>query len=302
MNERNSSALARAASGMRRAALALVLVTAATAASANPPAARGNDGYLALGDSVVFGFITADGYAWGNAKNFLGYPVYVGAGLRFDVADASCPGETTSGFIDPNGPDNGCRDYRAAFPLHVNYPTTQLEYAVGYLKSHKHTRLVTIGLGANDGFLLQKACNYQIPCIQQGIQPLLGTIYANMSTILQNLRATGYRGVIIVANYYSFDYSDPVQTGFTVALNQTLAGAAATNGAVVADVFTAFKSATLSVGGKTCMAGLLNTDPANATQPNPQLWTCDVHPSLSGQQLLAKTVALTYSSVSRSHK
>jgi len=291
----NSSALARAASGMRRAALALVLVTAATAASANPPAARGNDGYLALGDSVVFGYITAAGYAWGNAMNFLGYPAYLGVGLRFSVANASCPGETTSGFISMSGPDNGCRPYRANFPLHVNYPTTQLEYAVSYLKSHKQTRLVSIGLGANDAFLLQSACGGEIACIQAGIPALLGTIYGNMSTILQNLRATGYRGPILVANYYSTDYSDPVQTGFTVAINQALANAAASNGAVIADVFTAFQDATVLAGGKTCVAGLLNASPANQ-------WTCDVHPSLSGQQLLANTVAQTYSSVSRSHK
>jgi lysophospholipase L1-like esterase len=286
---------------MRRAALALVLFTAATAASANPPAARGNDGYLALGDSVVFGYITAAGYAWGNAMNFLGYPDYAGANLRFSVANASCPGETTSGFISLTGDDNGCRPYRANFPLHVNYPTTQLDYAVSYLKSHKQTRLVTIGLGANDAFLLQSACGGDIACIQAGLPTLLGTIYGNMSLILQNLRATGYRGVIIVANYYSTDYSDPVQTGFTDAINQALLGAAASNGAVVADVFTAFKNATAPAGGKTCLAGLLNTTPANAGLP-PPLWTCDVHPSLSGQQLLAKTVAQTYSSVSRSHK
>ncbi|MCJ7452129.1 MAG: SGNH/GDSL hydrolase family protein [Steroidobacteraceae bacterium] len=301
MNMRNSSGLAKVAGGLRRIALAMVLVTAATAASANPPAARGNDGYLALGDSVVFGYITAAGYAWGNAMNFLGYPDYIGANLRFSVANASCPGETTSGFINANGPDNGCRPYRANFPLHVNYPTTQLDYAVSYLKSHKQTRLVTIGLGANDAFLLQSACGGDIGCIQAGLPTLLGTIYGNMSLILQNLRATGYRGVIIVANYYSTDYTDPVQTGFTVAINQYLAAAADANGAVVADVFAAFQNATLPAGGKTCVAGLLNTTPANAGLP-PPLWTCDVHPSLSGQQLLARTVAQTYSSVSRSHK
>lgn len=294
MTKRYVPALAQAAGGLRRMALALVLAAAATAASANPPAARGNDGYLALGDSVVFGFIAADGYAYGNAMNFLGYPAYDGAKLRFSVANASCPGETTSGFISSTGPDNGCRPYRANFPLHVDYPTTQLDYAVSYLQSHKQTRLVTIGLGANDAFLLQKACNYDLACIQTGIQPLLGTIYSNMSTILQNLRSTGYRGVLMVVNYYSLDYTDPVQTGFTSAINQTLAAAAAANGAVVADAFTAFQNVASLAGGKTCMVGLLNADPANQ-------WTCDVHPSQSGQQLLAKTVAQTYASASHSH-
>lgn len=297
MNTRNAPAYARAGAGLRRIALALVLAAVATTASAKPPAARGNDGFLALGDSVAFGYITADGYAYTNAMNFLGYPAYVGAGLRFSVANAACPGETTSGFISLSGDDNGCRAYRFGghFPLHVNYSGTQLDYAVSYLRSHKQTRLVTIGLGANDAFRLQAACLGDTQCIMNGLPALLGTIYGNMSTILQNLRATGYKGVLMVANYYSTDYSDPVQTGFTVAINDTLAAAAAANGAVVADVFSAFYSATLPVGGKTCMAGLLNASPANQ-------YTCDVHPSLSGQQLLAKTVAATYSSVSNSHK
>jgi lysophospholipase L1-like esterase len=36
-------------------------------------------------------------------------------------------------------------------------------------------------------------------------------------------------------------------------------------------------------GGHTCAAGLLNASPANQ-------YLCDVHPSQSGQQLLASTV------------
>jgi hypothetical protein len=153
-------------------------------------------------------------------------------------------------------------------------------------------------LGANDAFLLQAACSVAPDpnaCIQAGLPVLLGTIYSNMSTILQDLRSTGYRGVLMVVNYYSLDYSDPVQTGFTVAINQYLAAAAAANGAVVADAFTAFQGVAAFAGGKSCSVGLLNAAPANQ-------WTCDVHPSQSGQQLLAQTVARTYASATHSHK
>ena len=297
MNKRHFPALAQAASGLRRIALALALAGAATAASANSLAGRGNDGFLALGDSVVFGYIEAAGYAYGNPRNFLGYPDYVGAALRFSVANASCPGETTAGFISWAGADYKCRPYRANFPLHVSYSDTQLDYAMSYLQSHKQTRLVTIGLGANDLFLLQAACNSDLACVQAGLPALLDTIYTNMSTILQNLRSTGYRGVLMVVNYYSSDYADPVPTGIMAAINQSLAAAAAANGAVVADVFTAFqKSASPSpADGKTCMVGLLNADPANQ-------WACDDHPSQSGQELLAKTVVETYARAMHPHQ
>ena len=146
---------------------------------------------------------------------------------------------------------------------------------------------MTIGLGANDAFLLQNACGGDPTCIQNGLPAVLGTIYSNMNTILGNLHATGFRGVLMVVNYYSLDYTDPLQTGFTIAINQTLAAAAAANGAVVADAFSAFQAAATPAGGKTCVAGLLNANPQNQT-------LCDVHPSQSGQRLLAKIVDSTY--------
>jgi lysophospholipase L1-like esterase len=126
----------------------------------------------------------------------------------------------------------------------------------------------------------------------------LATLTSNMNTILGSLRATGFRGVLMVVNYYSVDYTDPGQTGLTVLLNQTLAAVANANGAVVADAFTAFQAAasTPFAGGKTCRAGLLNVNPFDATQ-----MSCDDHPSQSGQQLLADTVEATYQAALPGH-
>jgi len=296
MTTRYASALTLAVVGLRGLALVLALVGTAVTASANPPDARGNDSYLALGDSIVFGYITADGYASVNANNFLGYPDYVGGDLDFRVTNASCPGETTSGFMDSASPnDYGCHTvYRVSFPLHVPYSTSQLDYAMNYLKTHRQTGLVTIGLGANDGFLLQTSCSDDPSCIQISLQNLLGTISANMTEILADLRSTGYRGVIVVVNYYSPDYTDENQTALTAAINQSLSDAVTTdNGTVVADAFTAFQDVAASLPeeaqGETCKTGLLNT-----ANPADKQWTCDIHPSLSGQQLLAKTVVAAY--------
>jgi lysophospholipase L1-like esterase len=277
---------------VRRLAVAIAMAGAAAFAAAGPAPAPGNKAFLALGDSVVFGYITQDGYAYVNPANFVGYPEYLGRDLRLDTANASCPGETTSGFISSAGADNGCRPFRANFPLHVGYTSTQLNYATSFLAANKQTRLVTISLGANDAFLLQKACNGDIACIQAGLPGLLNTIYANMNTILGNLRATGFKGALMVVNYYSVDYTDPVQTGFTMAINQTLAAVAAANSVPVADAFSAFQAAATPAGGKACMAGLLNASPQNQ-------YACDVHPSQSGQQLLAKTVNSTFAQAGR---
>jgi hypothetical protein len=43
------------------------------------------------------------------------------------------------------------------------------------------------------------------------------------------------------------------------------------------------------IGGKTCNAGLLNVDPQDPTRN-----LCDIHPTQSGQRLIAKTVAGAY--------
>jgi lysophospholipase L1-like esterase len=240
--------------------------------------------YLALGDSVSFGFITQAGFEYVNANNFIGFPTYAGQDAKLNVINGACPGETTGSFLSSAAPDDGCREFRAAgAQLHVSYNSTQLAFALDFLKSHPSTRLITVGLGANDVFLLRAACFGDPLCIETG----LAAVTANMETILTDLRATGFTGTIIVVNYYSVDYSDPTETGITTALNDALAAAAAQAGGVIADVFTAFQTATVPAGGKTCNAGLLNASPSNE-------FTCDVHPSQSGQMLIGKVVAQTF--------
>lgn len=182
--------------------------------------------------------------------------------------------------------------FRSAAPLHVAYQSTQLNLAEEFLAHHRHARLVTISLGANDLFLLVDSCaSAPNPgqCIEQGLPGLSQTIATNIATSLADLRATGFGGVIVVVNYYSLDYSDAATTGVTEYVNQALSAPAMAYGAVVADVFTAFKNAASSpaAGGKTCSAGLLNASPQDQ-------FACDVHPSQSGQLLIARTVARTF--------
>ena len=117
----------------------LALVTAAVLAllGAVPASADGggdngdrnhqDGGYLALGDSVPFGFShLLDPH---NSANFVGYPEIVGGRLGIGDVNATCPGEATGGFLSLTGTDNLCRPYRVAFPLHVSYSGTQMDFA-----------------------------------------------------------------------------------------------------------------------------------------------------------------------------
>src|SRR6516162_4398370 len=108
-----------------------------------------------------------------------------------------------------------------------------------------------------------------------------------METILSDRHGTRCTGTTIVVNYYSTDYSNPIQTGIITLLNRAPAAAAAQQGAVVADVFRAFQSAT--GGGNTCTFGLLN----GSFSPTNE-FTCDIHPSQSGHMLIGKVVAQTF--------
>jgi len=270
----------------------LMLLLAAAGIGATASAKDRDARALVLGDSVAFAYIATAGHEYINPENFFGFANYLDDELDLDVADAGCPGETTGSFLSATAPDNGCRAYRAAFPLHVTYGSTQGQFATHFLQEHHDVRLVTITLGANDGFLLEDSCATQpdpTACIAAGVPALLATVEGNLSKILADLRATGFGGAIVITNYYSVDYSDTAGTGLTVLLNGALAAPAAAYGAVVADVFTAFKTVATNplFGGKTCNAGLLNASSAN------QL-LCDVHPAQSGHRLIAKTIARAY--------
>jgi len=248
---------------------------------------------LILGDSVAFSYIASVGYEYFyiNPDNFIGFPNLLGDWLDLNVSNGSCPGETTGSFMSSTAADNGCRAYRELFPLHAAYQRTQLDFATNYLKTHREVRLVTITLGANDGLLLEESCASQptpaqvTACIEAGAPALLASVAENMAKILGALRATGYTHTIIVTNYYSLDYSDAGGTALTADLNAAIAAPTSAYGAVVADIFTAFKNvaAAAPFGGKTCNTGLLNPDVDNQ-------FVCNIHPAQTGHRLIGKTI------------
>jgi lysophospholipase L1-like esterase len=269
----------------------LVLLTAFCIGGA--AAAEDRSGALILGDSVAFSYISSVGYEYfyTDPENFVGFPANLGERLGLNVVNASCPGETTGSFMSALAADNGCRAYRQAFPLHADYKSTQLAFATRYLAGHPEVRLVTITLGANDGLLLEASCASEstpalvAACIEAGAPAFLATVAGNMQAILSALRATGYRGAIVITNYYSIDYSDEAGTALTADLNAAIAAPAAAYGAVVADIFTAFKSVATkpAFGGKTCNTGLLNPDVYNQ-------YVCNIHPAHTGHRLISDTI------------
>jgi len=111
------------------AAASLMPALPASAAPVTGPAANGT--YLALGDSVAFGYVPPQAVPapnYSDPRSFVGYPEDVARALHIRVSNASCPGETTASFLVPGALSNGCENspgsstgYRTQFPLHVQY-------------------------------------------------------------------------------------------------------------------------------------------------------------------------------------
>jgi lysophospholipase L1-like esterase len=261
----------------------------------NAPVIAGSR-YLALGDSIPFGFresnsIPAPDYT--KTKTFVGFPEDVAKNLGLKVANAACPGETTVSFLNTSGQSNGCENtypaggpaFRANFPLHVKYKNahqSQLAFAQAYLKAHPNTRLVTLMLGANDGFLCQKqtsdGCFSEIGTVQKKLTK-------NLTKIFKALRkGSGYAGQIVLVNYFSLNYSNPTDNLESQALNTAENEAAGKFGVRVADGYKTFKKATKQTHGDVCKAQLLTA------LSGADAGTCGVHPSVAGQALLAQTV------------
>ena len=246
--------------------------------------------YLALGDSVAFGFNPT--FNFSNPDNFIGYPTPVAAALKETLTNAACPGETSSHFVNINGSDNDCGAYRSQYPLHVAYSSateTQLEFTDEFLQSNPKTLVVSINIGANDLFVLENGCGERLPQLKsvafwRGLPAMLATLSANLDTIYGHIRnLDGYKHKLVALTYYSLNYSDPVTTGVISQVNQVVAARTLAWGGIVADGFGAFEAASTGFGGDTCAAGLrivLMSSPL----------TCDIHPSPAGRDLLAQAI------------
>lgn len=262
--------------------------TTAAAKAAPRPATPGSV-YLALGDSVSFGYREANTFPKPNyhrPKTFVSFANDVAQALGLRLVNAACPGETTTSFLNPKRPNNGCTNapgsnvgYRTEFPLHVKYTGSQMAFAIKFLRHHPDTRLITLMIGANDGFLCQETTKDN--CINQ-LGALLTRIGHNVATILKRLRnAAGYTGQIVIVNYYATNYADDTSRVESLALNNAVDTAAKPFDVRFANGYGALKAAARQAHGNTCKAGLLTQLTGGG---------CGVHPSLGGHALLATAV------------
>jgi lysophospholipase L1-like esterase len=231
------------------AALAALALTAgaATAASASAPApprlAPPKSYYLALGDSIAYGFQTSKALAGLPPEAFnTGYADLFAARLRqlrprIATVNYSCPGESTTSFLLP------CIWKTSGHALHNDYPGSQRDAALAFLAAHRgQVSPITLSLNGNDiNTFLQTCPPGDLACIQAGAPAAIAAYQARLTAILRQLRAAAPGAEIIVVGAYDpdigvFAFADPLFTQ----LNQAQQAAAATVRARFADPFPAF--------------------------------------------------------------
>lgn len=230
--------------------------------------------YLALGDSLAFGYQPNFDLAHGYVSDF--YNDLHTRGVT-TVANMGCPGESSTTFVNGGCPNSLLRKYP--------YSGAQFNAALSYLASHAgQVSPVTLDLGANDVLtdLNARNCNANVPKFNAD----LATLDTNLrQVILPRLQAAltvngTLTGDLLVMNYYDpYRNSCPNSLPYVQELNQHLAADVAPYGSLV-DVFSAF-------GG--------------AVTPNPNLcsytWICsslkDIHPRAQGYSTIASAFEAT---------
>ncbi|MBV9485728.1 MAG: hypothetical protein JO246_06685, partial [Frankiaceae bacterium] len=289
---------------VRRRTVAIAVAALAGTASVGLPSAAAHPSkhvrpvaahsrYLALGDSISFGYRESNSNPapdFSKPKQFVGFPEDVAKNLGLRLTNAACPGETTVSFINATKQSNGCENsyqpgtgmvaggYRTAHPLHTKYKSatqSQLQFAKAFLKKYPKTSLVTLMIGANDGFLCLAKTTDQ--CQGPGeFAKVQAQITKHVKRILKGLRGKAhYKGQLVIVSYYATDYTDFYSTYESQGLNKALTDAAKGFHATIADGYGQFEKAAMQANGNTCTAQLLTA------LTGPDEGTCGVHPSLT---------------------
>jgi lysophospholipase L1-like esterase len=261
------------------ATLALALLTATAAAC--PPDNRPKRYYLALGDSIAYGFQTAKANAGRPPSAFIGYPDIVAARLhqlnpRTTLINYSCPGESTTSYSHP------CLWKASGHDLHDDYAGAQRDAALNFLRQHRgQVSPITMSLNGNDINAYLGSCPpADLACLQAGAAAATTAYGVRLLAILRELRAAAPDADIVVVGAYNpnvgaFGFSDPLFRG----VNAAQASAAASIKARFADPFAVFNPP----GGDAVETAAICALTLMCTEH-------DSHPSDDGYQALADIV------------
>jgi lysophospholipase L1-like esterase len=278
-------------------ALALFASSAAAAPPTGPKLVPPKDDYLALGDSLAFGYQLSKFNAnfptenpavfnTGYVDDFSAALVPISPGIH--TANMGCPGETTGSYLGVNP----C-PYHPPFPLHESYTGSQEDAALAFLGDHpQQTSPITIDLGANDVLATVRFCNANpnpsfAACVAANIPATIAQIQTNLATILGHIEAVVPKTELIVVGLYNPNVIDPrippaVSDGLAATINAAMASVASDFNARFADPLPVFNPG--PPGSATEFATICSLTFVCIAPDH------DIHPTDAGYQALANVV------------
>lgn len=242
----------------------------------NPASARSPHYYMALGNSLSFGYQPNLDFSAGFADDILTYLRSTDKIDSVNIVNYACAGETTTTMIQ-----GGCV---ARFAHHGSYIGAQLQAAVSFLERHRgEVSPVTLEIGAND-VLKDWDANTCSPT--SSLDADIALMDNNLTSVilpqLVNALVTprGARaGDLHLLNYYNpFARQCPNSAQFVNMINSHLSDDAAVYRVQVVDVYN------LAFGG----------DLKTASNVCSYTWYCspyhDIHPNNDGYAAIAKAV------------
>jgi lysophospholipase L1-like esterase len=240
--ERLMNPIARRIAPILAAALLSLVAFIPAVASAQSPSVHPHfvgpkSYYLALGDSLAFGFQIDLNWSSGYNDDF--YAHLHGNDPNLSYTNYGCPGETSVTFINGDCP-------WPKFLLKNYYPGPQMQAAVNFIHAHPgQVSPVTLDMGANDLLPCFNEDNGQVnqACVQQAMVNLkqnLPTIYSTLATALDG------QGDLLIMDYYDpFIGEYPFTGKFAQQLNQLIQTDAAQYGIPVVDIYPQFTASTI---------------------------------------------------------
>jgi lysophospholipase L1-like esterase len=316
------SVLYRARTRLLACCVAAFAALGALAFTAPAGAAQVGNTYLALGDSLAYGYHAAQFKHELESKGYVepetfdeGYVNDFGAALKLvnpklQIIDDGCPGETTETFINGSGIPGYCAGGPTGTPfpyafLHHSYTpyTSQLADALAILKENPNVSPITLDIGANDVLqFLGSKCGFPatFTCSPTEIEAEFGHIAANVYSILAQLRAAAPKAQIVLIGLYNpYPTVLPAPGGdkTTAALNTALAKVAADvsntsfanpeppfNPSIITGAPETTDLPTICAFTAMCPGGTFNP-----TSPN-----ADIHPTTLGYAVMAGVLGVDF--------
>jgi lysophospholipase L1-like esterase len=274
--------------------------------------------YLALGDSLAYGYHAAQfeaEYPNINPAKFEGGYVQDFAKLlkltnpKLQVINDGCPGETTETLIKGSGIGGFCAGGATGKPfpyffLHHSYGThtSQLADALAILKENPNVSPITLDIGAND--LLQylaTKCGFPtgFTCTEAQVATLFAKTAGNVAAILGQLHAAAPKAELIMVGIYDpypLTLPAPGADKVLAEFDSGLETAAKAEGASFVNPEPLFNpSYVFGLPEKTDLTTICQLTamcPGGTYSPTSEL--ADIHPTALGYEVMAGAVALDY--------